>query len=262
VSPLQRPSVRVTVRFTRPGCGRPNDMATLRGGRSVPVTGAPVVMIHGWGGSFERTWVRPGVSLLVEEEGRPVIGVDLLGHGDAPKPHDPAAYADMTPRILDALPEGPVDAMGFSLGAITLLQTVVRHPERFGKVVLAGIGNLIFDGGSGMSEKVAEALESGDPSEGSVKALVGYANDPGNDTKALAAVMRRPMPPDPITKERCAAVTSQVLVCIGDADFAYPADELAAAFPHGELKVLKRCDHFATPEDFGFIDAVLRFLSA
>jgi pimeloyl-ACP methyl ester carboxylesterase len=200
--------------------------------------------------------------MLVEEEGRPVIGVDLLGHGEAPKPHDPADYADLTQRVLDALPAGPVDAVGFSLGAITLLQTAIRHPDRFGKVVLAGIGNNIFDGGSGNSEKVAEALESNElPNDGTIKALIGYAKSEGNDPKALAAVMRRPMPADPITAERCAAVQSKVLVLIGDADFAFPADQLAAAFPNGELKVLKRCDHFATPEDFGFIDAVLRFLS-
>ncbi len=238
-------------------------MSTLRGTRSIPITGAPVVMIHGWGGSFDRTWKSTGVSMLVEEEGRPVIGVDLLGHGDAPKPHDSAEYGDLTQRLLDALPAGPVDAVGFSLGAITLLQTVVRHPDRFGKVVLAGIGDNIFEGGSGMSEKVAEALESGDlPADGNLKALVGYANAAGNDSKALAAVMRRPMPADPITADRCAAVTSEVLVCIGDNDFAFPADKLAAAFPKGQLKVLKRCDHFATPEDFGFIDATLRFLTA
>ncbi len=220
-------------------------------------------MVHGWGGSFDRTWKGPGISMLVEEEGRPVIPVDLLGHGDAPKPHDPSEYGDLTQRVLDALPSGPVDAVGFSLGAITLLQTAVRHPDRFGKVVLAGIGNAIFEGGSGMSTKVAEALESDQlPPDGNLKALVGYARQADNDVAALAAVMRRPMPADPITALRCAAVTSEVLVCIGDADFAFPADELAAAFPNGQLKVLKRCDHFATPEDFGFIDAMLRFLTS
>jgi pimeloyl-ACP methyl ester carboxylesterase len=235
-------------------------MSTLRGSRPIPITGPPVVMAHGWGGSFDRTWKSTGVSLLVEEEGRSVIGVDLLGHGTASKPHDPADYGDLTERLLAALPNGPVDAVGFSLGAITLLQAVVRHPDRFGKVVLAGIGDGVFDGGSGMSEKVAEALESGDlPADGNLKALVGYANSSDNDPIALAAVMRRPMPPDPITADRCAAVTSKVLVCIGDNDFAFPADKLAAAFPRGQLKVLKRCDHFATPEDFGFIDAMLRF---
>jgi pimeloyl-ACP methyl ester carboxylesterase len=236
----------------------------MRGSRSVPVSGPPVVMVHGWGGSFARTWQSPGISMLVEEEGRPVIGVDLLGHGGAPKPHDPAEYGDLTQRILDALPVGqPVDAVGFSLGAITLLQALVRHPERFGKVVLAGVGNGIFDGGSGMSTKVAAALESDElPADGNLKALVGHARQPENDVAALAAVMRRPMPEDPITVQRCAAVSNQVLVCIGDADFAFPADDLVAAFPNGQLKVLKRCDHFATPEDFGFIDAMLKFLTS
>jgi pimeloyl-ACP methyl ester carboxylesterase len=235
----------------------------MRGSRSIPVSGSPVVMVHGWGGSFARTWQGPGISMLIEEEGRPVIGVDLLGHGDAPKPHDPSDYADLTTRVLDALPAGPVDAIGFSLGAITLLQTMVRHPDRFGKVVLAGIGNGIFDGGSGMSTTVAAALESGElPPDGNMKALVGYARTADNDIAALAAVMRRPMPEDPITAQRCAAITSDVLVCIGDADFAFPADTLAASFPHGQLKILKRCDHFATPEDFGFIDAALKFLTS
>jgi pimeloyl-ACP methyl ester carboxylesterase len=218
-------------------------------------------MVHGWGGSFARTWQAPGISMLVEEEGRPVIGVDLLGHGEAPKPHDPAEYGDLTQRLMDALPKGAVDAIGFSLGAMTVLQAMVRHPDRFGRVVLAGIGNAMFEGGSGMSEKVADALEGKTPAEGNTKALIAYAKEPGNDAAALAAVMRRPMPRDPITAERCAAVTSQVLVVIGDNDFAFPADQLAAAFPNGSLKVLKRCDHFATPEDFGFIDAMLRHLA-
>ena len=68
-----------------------------------------------------------GVSALLEDAGRTVIGVDLLGHGDAPKPHDPAAYADLTERLVDALPaEGAVDAVGFSLGARTLLELATR----------------------------------------------------------------------------------------------------------------------------------------
>ena len=43
---------------------------------------SPVLLVHGWGSSFERTWVATGVSALLEDAGREVIGVDLLGHGD------------------------------------------------------------------------------------------------------------------------------------------------------------------------------------
>ena len=56
----------------------------------------PVVLVHGWGGSFESTWQRNGFTALLDDAGLEVIGVDLLGHGDAPKPHDPEAYDDLT----------------------------------------------------------------------------------------------------------------------------------------------------------------------
>ena len=56
----------------------------------------PVVLVHGWGGSFASTWQRNGFTALLDDAGLEVIGVDLLGHGDAPKPHDPDAYHDLT----------------------------------------------------------------------------------------------------------------------------------------------------------------------
>jgi pimeloyl-ACP methyl ester carboxylesterase len=49
----------------------------------------PVIMVHGWAGSFARTWQMSGVETLLQETGRKVIGVDLLGHGTADKPHLP-----------------------------------------------------------------------------------------------------------------------------------------------------------------------------
>ena len=105
----------------------------------------PVLLVHGWGSSFDRTWVATGVSALLEDAGRTVIGVDLLGHGDAPKPHDPEAYADLTERLVDALPaDGTVDAVGFSLGARTSWSWRRAQPDRFGRIVVAGVGDSLF----------------------------------------------------------------------------------------------------------------------
>ena len=67
---------------------------------------APVVLVHGWGGSFATTWQRSGFTELLRDAGRDVIGVDLLGHGAAPKPHDPDEYADLGARVLEAVPDG------------------------------------------------------------------------------------------------------------------------------------------------------------
>jgi pimeloyl-ACP methyl ester carboxylesterase len=226
-----------------------------------------VVLVHGWGGSFATTWQQSGFSALLEDAGRDVIGVDLLGHGTAPRPHEPEAYADLTLRIEEALPSEPVDAVGFSLGALTLLRLAVRAPERFSRIVLAGIGRNVFDRDVSGAQRIAEGLEAvrGGAELGSleqtVRLFVQYAQQPGNDLDALTAIMKRPGGPE-LDREALAGVTCPVLVVVGDKDYVYPADELADAFPDGRCVTLPRVDHFRTPEDFGFFDASLEFLDA
>ena len=222
----------------------------------------PVVLVHGWGGSFRTTWQRSGFTALLEDAGREVIGVDLLGHGTAPKPHDPEAYADLTERVLAAMPDGRVDAVGFSLGAITLLRTAVAEPDRFGKLVLAGIGRNVFERDDTGTERILAGLEGTAPPDDNIARLFGqYGNQDGNDVAALAAVLRRP-PAEPLDADRLAAVSCEVLVVVGDRDFVHPADELVDALPRATGVVLRNVDHFATPEAFGFIDAALEFLDA
>jgi pimeloyl-ACP methyl ester carboxylesterase len=229
-----------------------------------------VVLVHGWGGSFASTWERSGFTALLADAGRDVIGIDLLGHGTAPKPHEPAAYADLEARIVDALPDGPVDAVGFSLGALTLLRTAIAAPERFQRLVLAGIGRNVFERDDAATARILAGVEgTSQPAAGdgvdehdNLARLFGqYANIEGNDALALAAVLRRP-DPGPITPADIARVTCPVLVALGDHDFAQPADALVEALPDARYVALRNTDHFATPESFAFIDAVLDFLDA
>ncbi len=231
------------------------------------MTRTPVALVHGWGGSFASTWERSGFTALLEDAGVPVVGIDLLGHGDAPKPHDPDEYADLTARIVDALPDEPVDAVGFSLGALTLLRLAIDQPHRFSHLVLAGIGSNVFDRDTSGTEAIVAGLDhvaaGGDPStlDTRVRLFTQYASQPGNDIEALTAVMKR-APSAAITPVDCSNVTCPVLVVVGDEDFVHPGDELAAAFPHGRCETLRKVDHFATPESFGFFDAALEFLDA
>lgn len=227
----------------------------------------PVVLVHGWGGSFDATWRRSGVADLLADMGRPVIGVDLLGHGDAPKPHDPGAYADLGGRVVAAIdtaagtgPDaGRVDAIGFSLGAMTLLRIAVDAPHRFERLVLAGIGRNVLEPDDGSGERIALAVEGRAADDDTpAQAFARYASQPGNDPAALAAVMRRPR--QPVDPAELARVTCRTLVAIGDTDFAGPGDALAAALGNARLAVLRRTDHFATPESFAFVDAALQFI--
>lgn len=225
------------------------------------LTTPPVVLVHGWGGSFTTTWERSGFTALLADAGRRVIGVDLLGHGTAPKPHDPAEYADLTGRVLEALPPEPVDAVGFSLGAITLLATATAHPGRFHRLVLAGIGRNVFEHDEETTRRIIAAIEgAGDEEDTRARLFAQYAALPGNDPLALAAVLRGARPR--FDEEQLARVTCPVLVAVGDEDFVLPADRLLAALPHARFASLRRTDHFATPESFDFVDAALEFLDA
>jgi pimeloyl-ACP methyl ester carboxylesterase len=211
--------------------------------------------------SFELNWREPGWVDLLADAGRDVIGVDLLGHGTAPKPHDAEAYVVLEDRVLDALPPtGTVQGVGFSLGAMTLLRAALAQPGRFSKLVLAGIGGGIFEA-HGPATELADAIAKGDPVEGGMASLfVQFANHPDNDRLALAACMRADRPA--IDRAALATLTCPVLVVLGDQDEAGDPTSLVDAFPDGQLTMLRNTEHFGTPRSFAFIDATLEFLDA
>ncbi|HUP84810.1 MAG TPA: alpha/beta fold hydrolase [Acidimicrobiales bacterium] len=226
------------------------------------MSGTPVLLVHGLASSFDLNWREPGWVDLLSDAGREVIGIDLLGHGKADKPHDPAAYEDVTSDIVAALPDdgSAVQAIGFSMGARLLLEVACDHPDRFERIVVAGIGAGVFAGGS--SEALAKAIEGGvvDEAHGTARLFAQFAAGSGNDPKALGAFLRRES--SPLDRAKLAGVTCPVLVVLGDQDFAAPAEPLVEALPNARFVSLKGVDHFATPKDFKFLDAALEFLGA
>lgn len=228
----------------------------------------PVLLVHGFASSFDLNWRRNGWADLLADAKRDVIAVDLLGHGTAEKPHDPSAYADLEQCVIDVLPSagGVVDAVGFSLGAVTLLRAVGRMPERFGRIVVGGIGqqNMI----AGDSEPTARAIEAGLDALGEgdgeetrlARAFAQFAANGTNDPKALAACLRRPS--NPLSIDDLARVPNPTLVVIGDKDFVGSAQPIVDGLADARLVVLRNADHFGTPQHFGFLDAALEFLDA
>ena len=231
----------------------------------------PVLLVHGFASSFDLNWARNGWRDLLDDAKRAVLAVDLLGHGSAEKPHDPAAYAGLEHGVLAVLPPdgSVVDAVGFSLGAVTLVRAAALAPERFGRIVLGGIGEQNMKPSD--PEPVARAIEAGldalgsDDSEESnlARAFAQFAANGTNDPKALAACLRRPG--GRLRADELAGVRSPVLLVCGDRDFVLPMQPVVEALVNAESvtsKLLRGVDHFGTPQAFGFIDAALEFLDA
>lgn len=221
----------------------------------------PVVLVHGFAGSTRRTWGEVGWLDLLADVGRETVGIDLLGHGTAPKPTDPAAYQQLETLAHMQLPEGPLDAIGFSLGARVLLTLAADEPHRFHRLVVAGVGRNLFEDDA--STALANLIDAEDPATAppTARYFLAQINAADSEPAALAAYLRRPGhgPLDPV---HLARITCPVLVVIGDEDFAGPADPLVDALPDAELVVLPGVDHFATPKQFAFLDAALEFLLA
>lgn len=219
----------------------------------------PIVLLHGFASSYEHGWVRHGWPDLLADAGREVVGVELLGHGRRDRPHEPVDYAAVPEHALVQFPATPVDAIGFSAGAITLLRIAAAHPERVRRLVLLGIGDGVLGPAPQGRPSVLDALTGDEPP---VEDLTGtvfrrMADAEGNDRQALVAFLRG----FPSTVDS-PAFAGPTLVVVGDRDPAHPATRLAAALPGAELLVVAGLDHFSTPSDFRVIEAALDFVGA
>ena len=221
-----------------------------------------LVLLHGCGGTARAAFETTGLIHRFREAGRPPVALTLPGHGPGPCPRDPAAYADLAGLIAPALPDGRLDAVGYSLGGKLLLELAIRSPGRFRRLVLAGVGENVF-APEGVAEAAAHALEHGPDGDtpAPVRAFLATFESDGNHPLAIAAVLRRP--PNPVfTEARLAAIDAEVLLVNGEDD--------PAAGPCGRLKGALRGDssvlmlpgvgHFGVPADPRFVRAAVDFI--
>ncbi|MDH4278426.1 MAG: alpha/beta hydrolase [Acidimicrobiia bacterium] len=216
-----------------------------------------VLLLHGFATSARRTWAEPGWIDLLTEGGRAVIAPDLLGHGEAEKPHDPEAYAQVEELVASRLPSRPVDAIGYSAGARILLALAVENQDRFERLVIGGLGGRLLERRDG--NPVLGAIQ-GEADSGDIVAQRFHtmATSDGNDPVALAAFAQRTQPR--LDAEHLATITIPTLVIIGDQDFAGPGEPLADALGNGRVETLRGVDHFGLPRSFDFMDKAFNFL--
>ena len=190
--------------------------------REVTVDDVPVVLVHGFASSYERNWREPGWADLLRDEGRQVIGVDLLGHGQAARPSGPAAYARSSSR---SSPRCRRTGRWMPWASAWALSSCSAPPPSRP----TGSGGSCWAAPATTSSPApipspsARAVETGQADEAAgpvAAALTHFAMAPGNDRAALAACLRRPaLSAD---RGRGGRDTVRVLVVLGERDFAGP----------------------------------------
>jgi len=120
----------------------PGMMPTTRTieGAAVHTTGAgpPIVLLHANGGDHrDFDAIIPQLSRQAT-----VHAIDWPGHGDADPMTAPSAcaYAELLPRILEHLGEGPFTLIGNSVGGFAALRTAARRPELVRTLVVVNPG--------------------------------------------------------------------------------------------------------------------------
>ncbi len=227
--------------------------------------GPPIMLVHGFASSLQDNWVQTGWVKRLSSDGRRVVALDCRGHGESGKPHDSAAYAgeamaDDVIRLMDHLEIARADLMGYSMGGGIALDLILRHPQRFHRVVLAGVGAV--SRGAPASSAIADALAAdGTPaaSDAVARRFREFAQQRGNDLRALAACIRRGRSrPEP---EALASITLPVLVVVGEKDdLVGRADSLVNAIPGARLVTIPDRDHITAVADPRYKEAVLGFL--
>ena len=229
-----------------------------------------LVLVHGFTSNAHENWARTGWVHAAKVKGLRCVTLDLRGHGQSAKPHDPAAYsraklAGDVLALLDHLGLEKVDLMGFSLGAHVALAAAMAAPHRFWNLILGGIGGRMLEDHP-RDDAMALAMETDDIesiAEPLHKSFRQFADEQGEDRLALAACIRSPR--TPLDLEALETLSVPTLVVAGSRDdLAGDPQALADKIMGARAIRLPGCDHFSAIAHglykaavFDFLDGVL-----
>ncbi len=229
--------------------------------------GEPVVLIHGFASNAATNWVGPGWVQTLVDSGYRVVAFDNRGHGQSTKFYDDSAYSleqmsDDVIALLDHLEISRCHVMGYSLGARISSILASRAGHRFNKVVLAGNGYNMIEGGFD-SRDIHEGLAA--ESDEEVTSKVGaefrkFAKQTGSDLKALAACIMggRTLIPRSVFEE----ISLPVLVTIGTEDtVATGGERPAEIIENAQYRPIPKRNHMNAVGDRIYKQNVLEFLA-
>ncbi|MGB6086319.1 alpha/beta fold hydrolase [Parvibaculum sp.] len=234
---------------------------------AVEGAGSPLLLAHGFASTHRVNWVDTGWVKALTGAGYRVIMPDMRGHGESSKSHEKEDYtlsamAGDLVALLDHLGEPGADLMGYSMGAMVALVAAMEYPERFDRIIAAGVGAKLLDPNRDPGP-VIEALLTNDPSSVESKGALlfrTFADQNRQDRVALAACFEAVRAPFPV--EGLARIRRPVLVVAGETDVqAGEAAPLAARIPGARAYTVPKRDHMRTVGDKAYKEAVLAYLA-
>jgi len=228
--------------------------------------GEPILLLHGFASTAAVNWLNTGWIKTLNEEGYRCIALDHRGHGDSTKFYDadnygPDYFTNDALALLDRLEIDKCHVLGFSMGARVTAWMCYAHPQRVISAVFGGMGARMTNTASDYTA-VAEALEADDPTTLPPSPALGFrtfADRVGADRLALAACIRPSR--QKITEEHVRAITTQVLVAVGDEDeIGGSATQLASIMQNAEGFDMPGLDHMRSTGAKVFKEKVVEFL--
>jgi len=156
--------------------------------------GDVILLVHGFASNAHTNWVNVGWTQLLVDSGYRVIALDNRGHGDSQKFYNQDDYllekmADDAATLLTHLKISKTHVMGYSMGARISATLASRNPEIVNKLILAGNGYNMIEGGFDSSEIYDGLMAETDED---VTTKIGtefryFAKATKSDLKALAA---------------------------------------------------------------------------
>jgi pimeloyl-ACP methyl ester carboxylesterase len=210
--------------------------------------GTPVVLIHGFGETLER-WQTAGVVRALTPHFQ-VIAMDVRGHGQSSKPHDPEAYgpalAEDVVRLLHHVGATKAHIVGYSMGALVALDLGTQHQESVLSIVLGGTGWIAPEVLNDFSQQ-ADAYQRG-----------RIPLHDGDDPKAFAALLRsfRALSADDLRR-----ITIPMAALIGANDaFMSDVRRLATVLPTVQVVVIPGASHATALDHPAFAAGLVAFL--
>jgi pimeloyl-ACP methyl ester carboxylesterase len=252
-------------------------------------TGEPLLFIHEFAGDH-RSW-EPQIRHF--SASYRCITYAARGYPPSDVPTDPGAYsqdravADAI-AVLDGTGVQRAHVVGLSMGGFATLHLLLRHPDRVGAAVAAGVGYGAHPDRRAAFRAESEAIAAAFEAEGAAAVAQRYAVGPArvqfqnknprgwaefatalaeHSAVGAALTMRGVQAARPslyALRDGLAAITAPVLILVGDEDEGClePALMLKRTIPASGLAVLPQTGHTANLEDPGLFNATVgRFLA-